>query len=79
MTPPNTTAAPPGLLYGAPIPPAVWERIKAEFGLPTLDQVRARLASIHPDPEPVMRELVRIFVGIETLCPGYQFTDTLTV
>lgn len=35
-----------------------------EFGLPTLDQARARLASIHP--EPVMRELVRT----ETLCPG---------
>lgn len=79
MTPPNTTTAASGLLYGDPIPPTMWENIRAEFGLPTLDQVRARLTSIHPDPEPVMRELVRIFLGTETLCPGYQFTDTLTV
>lgn len=60
MTPPNPTTAAPGLLYGDPIPPAAWENIRAEFGLPTLDQVRDRLASIYPDPESVMRELLGV-------------------
>ncbi|WP_235504758.1 hypothetical protein [Arthrobacter sp. Leaf141] len=78
MTPlnPSTTQ---GLVYGQAIPPAMWEGIRTEYSLPTLAQVRARLTSIHADPEPVMRQLVRIFVGDETLCPGYQFTDTLEV
>ena len=66
-------------MYGEAILPAVWESIRTEYGLPTLAQVRSRLASIHADPEPIMRQLVRIFLGDETLCPGYQFTDTLEV
>lgn len=78
MTPPNPTTA-TGLLYGQVIPPAVWEGIRTECGLPTLAQVRTRLTSIHTDPEPIMRQLVRIFLEDETLCPGYQFTDTLEV
>jgi len=77
MTPPD--AAPAPLRYGQPIPLAVWETIRAKYGLPTLAQVRGRLASIHADPESIMRQLVRVFVGDETLCPGYQFTDTLDV
>lgn len=79
MTQSNPTTTALGLLYGNPIPPSVWDGIRAEFGLPTLDQARARLATIHPDPEPVMRDLVRVFVGTETLCPGFQFTDTFRV
>lgn len=79
MTPPNPNTITSPLVYGDPIPPEIWENIRTEFGLPTLDQASARLASIHPDPEPVMRELVRVFVGSETLCPGYQFSDTLSV
>ncbi|WP_285240295.1 hypothetical protein [Pseudarthrobacter sp. MEB009] len=78
MTPPNPTTA-PALLYGQAIPDTAWEGIRKEFGLPTLAQVRTRLTSIHTDPEPIMRQLVRIFLGDETLCPGYQFTDTLEV
>lgn len=62
MTPPNTTTITSPLVYGEPIPPTMWENIRTEFGLPALDQARARLASIHPDPEPVMRELVRVFL-----------------
>ncbi len=78
MTPPKTTTV-PALLYGQPIPPGVWEAIGAEFGLPSDKQVRARLEQLKPDPEPVMRKLVRVFIGAETLCPGYQFTDSLEV
>lgn len=78
MTPPNTTTV-PALLYGQPIPPAVWEAIRAEFGLPSDTQVRTRLEQLKPDPERVMRKIVRVFIGAETLCPGYQFTDSLEV
>lgn len=78
MTPPETTT-PLALRFGQTIPPAVWEGTRAEYGLPTLAQVRARLATLHADPEPIMRQLVRVFIGDETLCPGYQFTDTLDV
>lgn len=60
-----------------PIPPAVWEEIRNEFTLPTQDQVRAKLGTLVADPEPLMRQLVRVFVGDETLCPGYQFTDAM--
>lgn len=44
MTPPNPTTT-QGLVYGEPIPPAVWEGIRTEYGLPTLTQVRSRLGS----------------------------------
>jgi hypothetical protein len=52
---------------------AVWERIEAEFTLPSLDQVRARFEEMMADPAPVMRQLVRVFVGEGTFCPGFQF------
>lgn len=58
-----------------PIPPAVWEEIRNEFTLPTQDQVRAKLGSLVADPEPIMRQLVRVFIGYGTFCPGYQFID----
>jgi len=58
-----------------PIPPAVWEEIRNEFTLPTLDQVRAKLSAETADPELVMRQLVRVFIDDGTFCPGYQFRD----
>jgi len=58
-----------------PIPPVVWEEIRNEFTLPAVDQVRAKLAAETGDPEPVMRQLVRVFIGDGTFCPGYQFQD----
>lgn len=51
----------------------VWERIEAEFTLPSLEQVRRRLEELTADPEPVMRRLVRVFIGEGTYCPGFQF------
>ncbi|NIJ03444.1 hypothetical protein FHR86_003803 [Paenarthrobacter ilicis] len=68
----------PADLYRSPIPDQLWDRIRDEFGLPTLEQVRERLTAIHEDPEPVIRRLCRVFVGENTFCPGYQFRADLT-
>ncbi len=50
-----------------------WEAIRTEFMLPSLDQVRRRLTGLMEDPEPVMRQLVRVFIGEGIFCPGFQF------
>ena len=50
-----------------------WEAIKAEFTMPALEQVRRRLSELVEDPEPVMRQLVRVFIDEGTYCPGFQF------
>jgi hypothetical protein len=50
-----------------------WEGIRAEFALPSLAQVRRRLAELMVDPEPVMQQLVRVFIDDGTFCPGFQF------
>ncbi|WP_427008649.1 hypothetical protein [Pseudarthrobacter sp. H2] len=56
-----------------PISNRMWDGIRTEFTLPALEQVRRRLAEIMEDPEPVMGQLVRVFVGGGTICPGFQF------
>lgn len=64
----------PPLILGRPVPDEVWESVRAEFTLPTLEQVRRRLAELMEDPAPVMRQLVRVFLSDEgTYCPGFQF------
>lgn len=45
-----------------PISDQTWEAIRAEFTLPSLAQVRRRLFELMEDPEPVMRQLVRVFI-----------------
>lgn len=50
-----------------------WEAIRAEFTLPALEQVRRRLSELVEDPEPVMQQLVRVFIDEGTYCPGFQF------
>lgn len=62
-----------------PIPSGLWERMGAEFGLPSLEKVRSRLAQIHEDPEPVMQQLVRVFSAEGTYCPGFQFREDLSL
>lgn len=52
---------------------AVWEQLEAEFGLPSLEQVQARLDFHLADSEPVTRRLVRVFIRDGTYCPGFQF------
>ncbi|GAA4035776.1 hypothetical protein GCM10023063_48630 [Arthrobacter methylotrophus] len=52
---------------------SVWEAIEAEFTLPSLEQVRGRYETLVADPEPVLTQLVRVFIGEGTYCPGFQF------
>ncbi|BCW86650.1 hypothetical protein NicSoilE8_43230 (plasmid) [Arthrobacter sp. NicSoilE8] len=69
----------PAALYRSPIPDRLWDRTRDEFGLPGLEQVRERLSAVHEDPEPVIQQLVRVFVGEGTFCPGYQFRADLSL
>ncbi|MGP0224064.1 hypothetical protein [Paenarthrobacter sp. NCHU4564] len=67
-------------LYRSPIPDQLWDRTRDEFGLPGLEQVRERLSAVHENPEPAMRQLVRVFIDDEgTFCPGYQFRADLSL
>ena len=65
--------------YRSPIPSQLWDTIRDEFGLPTLDQVRERLDTRFPDSEPVLRQLVRVFTDEGTFCPGFQFQPDMSV
>ncbi|MFE4835307.1 hypothetical protein ACFRAU_11585 [Arthrobacter sp. NPDC056691] len=58
--------------FSGPVPNAMWTALRDEFGLPTLEEVRARL-DVLPDPELVLPALVRVFIGDGTFCPGFQF------
>jgi hypothetical protein len=60
-------------LNSQPISDQTWEQIRAEFTLPPLAQVHRRLSELMEDPEPVMRQLVRVFIDDGTFCPGFQF------
>lgn len=40
----------PSPIMGRPVAEEVWEFIRAEFALPTLEQVRRRLAELMEDP-----------------------------
>ena len=66
-------------MYRSPIPEPLWERIRDEFNLPALEQVRERLSAVREDPEPVMRQLVRVFIDEGTYCPGFQFRPDLSL
>ena len=66
-------------LYRSPIPPQLWDAIRDEFGLPALGQIRERLEASLPDPEPVLRQLVRVFIDEGTFCPGFQFHPDLSL
>jgi hypothetical protein len=50
-----------------------WAGLRTEFTLPTLAQVHRRLSELMEDPEPVMRQIVRVFIDDGTFCPGFQF------
>ena len=56
-----------------PINEQTWAGIRTEFTLPTLDQVHRRLSELMEDPEPIMQQLVRVFIDDGTFCPGFQF------
>lgn len=69
----------PDRMYRSPSPDQLWEQIRDEFGLPSLEQVRERLSVIHEDPAPVMQQLVRFFLDDSTFCPGFQFGSDLSL
>lgn len=50
-------------IMGRPVSEEVWEAVRTEFALPTVEQVRRRLAELMEDPAPVMRQLVRVFLS----------------
>ena len=56
-----------------PISDQTWDAVRAEFTLPALKVVHRRLSELMEDPEPVMRQLVRVFIDDGTFCPGFQF------
>jgi hypothetical protein len=56
-----------------PISDQTWESIRKEFTLPAVEQVRGGLPELVDDPEPVMQQLVRVFIREGTFCPGFQF------
>ena len=69
----------PANFYHSPVPDQLWDRIRDEFHLPTLDQVLERYSAMHEDPERLMRQLVRVFIDTDTLCPGFQFQADLSL
>ena len=60
-------------MNGQPINDQTWAAIRAEFTLPALEQVHRRLSELMENPEPLMRQLVRVFLADGTFCPGFQF------
>lgn len=56
-----------------PISDQIWAAIRAEFALPSLGQVSSRLSELMEDPEPVIQQLIRVFIDEGTFCPGFQF------
>ncbi|NSX38937.1 hypothetical protein HTS88_21415 [Pseudarthrobacter oxydans] len=50
----------------------VWDRIRSEFGLPSLEDVTRRFQASSDQPLP---SFVRVFIGEGTFCPGFQFQD----
>ena len=56
-----------------PISDQTWEAIRAKFTLPSLGHVRRRLSELMEDPEPVIQQLIRVFIDEGTFCPGFQF------
>ncbi|MET4097381.1 hypothetical protein ABIB51_004337 [Arthrobacter sp. UYCu712] len=58
----------PSPIIGRPVSDHVWESIRSEYTPPSLEQVRRQLAELMEDTDPVMRQLVRVFIGEGTYC-----------
>ena len=56
-------------LNSRPIGDQMWDAIRLAFTLPALSQVHRRLSELMEDPEPVMQQLVRVFLsGLNRFC-----------
>lgn len=55
------------------VPEHIWDRIQEEFTLPAAADVQRRFEA-QGAPE-AMRQVLRVFVGDDTLCPGFQFEN----
>jgi hypothetical protein len=55
----------------------VWDAIRSEFGLYSRDEFEDSLEALYGDTDPVFQKLIRVFVGDETLFPGFQFPTGL--
>lgn len=58
-----------------PVPDRVWDQIRAEFGLFTVDQFEVHFETLFDDPEPFLQQAVRVFAGDETFLTGFQLHD----
>lgn len=59
-----------------PVSEQILDRIRAEFGLVTVDRFEMHFEAIFDDPAPFLQQAVRVFVGDEIFFPGFQFHDT---
>ncbi len=57
------------------VPDRIWDSIREEFTLPTAPDLERHFQSLG-EPE-AMRRGVRVFIGEETFCPGFQPKDGL--
>lgn len=57
------------------VPEHIWDSIREEFTLPPASELEAHLLSLG-GPE-AMRRAVRVFIGENTFCPGFQLKDGL--
>lgn len=55
----------------------VWNRIRDEFGLLTEDQFEAHVEALYGDAGPFLQRAVRVFIGDDTLFPGFQLVNGL--
>lgn len=55
----------------------IWDRIRSEFGLLTQDEFEAHFETLFNDPEPFLRQAVRVFIDDDALFPGFQIVDGL--
>jgi hypothetical protein len=51
-----------------------WDSLE-DFRLMTLDECVEHFETLVGDPEPYMRQLIRVFVDDATLAPSYQFSE----
>ena len=59
--------------YWPAVPEQVWDSIREEFTLPTAADMETQFRSLG-QPEG-MPQTVRVFIGEETFCPGFQLKD----